>query len=145
MKNEHDNAFPHHSFADGQLSVDANRAGLTKIQYAMIHCTEPTPGWFEPNIVAPPPQPKYLDHMFGKHSSHPHKDLYVQNYNDESEEWINKESIPSQLIDEVDAHNKKWNEYFEAKKQYEEKYRIEKLTQWRVYFSTHLLMHKSDK
>ena len=31
-----DNAYPHHSMADGQMSVDARRAGLTKREYFSI-------------------------------------------------------------------------------------------------------------
>lgn len=121
------------------LSIATN-TGLTKLEYAIIHCNVPAPEWFKPKMPEKPKHPGYSNDVFGKVSNHPNKELYIKYFNDETEDWHDPENkVPIELKKEVKNHLDKFEPYLKLNSEWEEQFKIQKIVQWKVYYSNSLL------
>lgn len=118
--------------------------GLTKLEYAMIHCNEPVPEWFKTEMPKRPVHPGYMDSVFGKNSNHPNKDFYMKHYNDENDEWNPSVDVLTSLYLEVKRHVIKLTKWYNKDQKWIDEERKQRMVQWRRYFAENILLKEEQ-
>lgn len=130
-------AFPIKNFEPGETEPR-----MYMSDYLIAHAPE-VPDWFKPNIREMPKVPMRMYTAFGKHSDHQHKDFFMENWDDEAGLFVcNESEVPPELLNQVNALEDRWKEYFIESKKWEEDYRVEKYFQWREYFANEVLKRR---
>lgn len=142
MENKHTPAIP---LPTNEL-LGTPYQGLTKREYAAIHCNEPIPNWFEPEMRKRPKEVHNLNFTFGPGSDHPSKE-YFKYFRDGK--WQDKPLtggcaeeialIPESLKIEVKNHIIKLRKWAKREREWKKDWARECLKQWRYYFADSLL------
>lgn len=153
MQNKNRSAFPLSENEVKARSVmddflECPGTGLTKREYAAIHCNEPIPAWFIPNFRKRPAEICTLREEFGPSSDHPNKE-YFKYFNLDSKKFMRSgplhgtteiiPEIPESFKIEVSNYVIRFRKYIKRVDEWQKEYNRERLKQWRYYFADMLL------
>jgi hypothetical protein len=133
---------------DGAFEQINYLSGLTKREYAAIHCIEMPPAYFIPTMRNRPKEVSNLYYAFGAVSNHPHKELFKYFIDGK---WLTNEDldpeattdrvpeIPESLKIQVKNHIVKLRKWKKRDDAWKLEFDLQRIKQWRYLVADCLL------
>lgn len=122
--------------------------GVTQLMFMAAHAPKVIPEWFKPTILEPKPKEllgTYL--IFGKASSHKHRELFESYYFEGS--WSDERDpddvpydgpeIPKSFKEEVKQYEVKMHQSWDAARAWAQKYEEQRHFQWPIYWAQNVI------